>query len=383
MILNGRIEPQPGGVYLRRVSSQLAEECDLVWISERVVSFYDEEGAIRYVELLEDLHPPEYGDVLRLDLAAGSVHLVYRKASPHNSLFITERCNSRCLMCSQPPRDVQDHHLADEALQLIPLMYPDTVEVGITGGEPTLAGEGLIAILQSLKNHLPQTAVHLLSNGRLCRDPQWARAFAAVRHPDFMIGIPLYADVPWLHDEIVQAHGAFEETLNGLYQLGSQGIRIEIRVVVHQRSLPRLRQTAAFIAQHLPFVEQVAIMGLELMGFARSNLASLWVEPSECGEALHDAVLEIEARGVKPLLFNYPLCFLPQALHPYAVQSISDWKNIYPPECASCVLRSSCSGFFASTILRKPKGITPYGSEVPSICSSKSVSAAGSRYFVP
>jgi len=360
MILNGRIERQAGGVYLRRVSAGLNELHDLTIDTERVAQFHDDEGAVCYVQLPEELHLPQKGDILRVDLGGGYVHLVYRKASPHNSLFITERCNSRCLMCSQPPRAVEDQYLAEEILKFIPLMSPETVEVGITGGEPTLAGDALIEILRSLKRHLPATAVHLLSNGRLCRDPQWARAFASVRHPDFMIGIPLYADVPWLHDEIVQAHGAFEETLNGLYQLGSQRLRIEIRIVVHQRSLSRLRQTAALIAKHLPFVEQVAIMGLELMGYARSNLSSLWVEPSECGEVLGDAVLELQARGIKPLLFNYPLCLLPEQLHRYAVQSISDWKNVYLPECEPCVLKKVCSGFFASGTLRKPKGIRPF-----------------------
>ncbi len=368
MILNGRIEEQAGGVYLRRVSARLNEIHDLVIDPDWIAQFHDEEGAVRYVQLPEELHPPQIGDILRLDLNGGYVHLVYRKASPHNSLFVTERCNSRCLMCSQPPRAVEDQYLAEEILEFIPLMSPDTVEIGITGGEPTLAGGALIDILRSLKRHLPATAVHLLSNGRLCRDPQWARAFTSVQHPDFMIGIPLYADAPWLHDEIVQAHGAFEETLKGLYQLGHQQIRIEIRMVVHQRSLPRLRQTAALIANHLPFVEQVAIMGLELMGFARSNLSSLWVEPSECGEVLYDVVLELQARGIRPLLFNYPLCLLPERLHPYAVQSISDWKNVYLPECEPCVLRGVCSGFFASTTLRKPKGIRAF-TALPSLAS--------------
>jgi len=34
-----------------------------------------------------------------------------------------------------------------------------------------------------------------------------------------MLGIPLYSDIDDEHDFVVQASGAFEETLHGLYNL--------------------------------------------------------------------------------------------------------------------------------------------------------------------
>ncbi len=54
----------------------------------------------------------EEGDIVRL--SAGAIRVVYRKASPHNVLFVTERCNSRCVMCSQPPREIDDGYLVGE-----------------------------------------------------------------------------------------------------------------------------------------------------------------------------------------------------------------------------------------------------------------------------
>src|SRR5687768_8355949 len=32
----------------------------------------------------------------------GFVRTIYRPDSSHNTIFVTERCNSNCLMCSQP-----------------------------------------------------------------------------------------------------------------------------------------------------------------------------------------------------------------------------------------------------------------------------------------
>ena len=41
------------------------------------------------------------GDVVSLE-PSGFIRILYRKQSPHNAIFATERCNSFCLMCSQP-----------------------------------------------------------------------------------------------------------------------------------------------------------------------------------------------------------------------------------------------------------------------------------------
>ena len=41
----------------------------------------------------------------------GNVRTLYRPSSSHNFLFATDRCNSNCLMCSQPPKDKDDSYL--------------------------------------------------------------------------------------------------------------------------------------------------------------------------------------------------------------------------------------------------------------------------------
>ena len=54
----------------------------------------------------------------------GYVRTLIRHASPSNSLFATDRCNSLCLMCSQPPRDVDDSGKAAELTRIVSLMDP-------------------------------------------------------------------------------------------------------------------------------------------------------------------------------------------------------------------------------------------------------------------
>jgi hypothetical protein len=48
------------------------------------------------------------GDVLGVDHSSGKFRTLFRRNSAHNSFLVTERCNNYCLMCSQPPKDVDD-----------------------------------------------------------------------------------------------------------------------------------------------------------------------------------------------------------------------------------------------------------------------------------
>jgi His-Xaa-Ser system radical SAM maturase HxsC len=286
-------------------------------------------------------------DVVALH-STGTVNVLYRRESAHNTILLTERCNSYCLMCSQPPRYEDDSFRVGQTLRLLELVDPDTVALGISGGEPTLLGDGLLAVISKARDVLPRTGLHVLTNGRKFTDPGVAQAMANLRHPDLMLGIPLYSDVDTLHDYVVQAYGAYKETLNGLYNLAVEGVRIEIRVVLHRQTYQRLPQLAAFIARNLPFVEHVALMGLEMYGFTLSNLGVLWIDPQEYRAELEEATLFLAANGLDVSVYNHQLCTIPRSVWPFAKKSISDWKNVYLEECAPCGVRAFCGGFFQS-----------------------------------
>jgi len=223
-------------------------------------------GEARLFEIPADLAYLTDGDILRLTPRNGRFRVLYRRNTRFNFLLMTERCNSNCVMCSQPPRDVDDSFLVADCLEIIPLMHPATPQLGITGGEPTLLGDDLFRIIRACKNYLPQTYLHMLSNGRLFSYLSLCQAIAQVGHPDFMIGIPVYSDLPNRHDFVVQAAGAFDQTIRGIMNLKRCQQRIEIRVVLHRHTIDRLPALARFITRNLPFVDHVALMGLAARG---------------------------------------------------------------------------------------------------------------------
>ncbi|MGZ8161402.1 MAG: His-Xaa-Ser system radical SAM maturase HxsC [Methylobacter sp.] len=293
-----------------------------------------------------------YPDILKIDV-------LYRKDANTNSFLVTERCNSFCIMCSQPPRDIDDHYRVDDMLEALPLLHPDTHEISITGGEPTLWGDDFIRLIQATKNHLPNTGLHILSNGRNFKDLNLAIKVAHVKHPDVMIGIPLYADYSQLHDFVVQADNAFDDTIRGILNLKRCQVPVEIRIVIHQENYHRLPKLAEFIARNLLFVDHVALMGLEIMGFAKSNLKRLWIDPYDYQNELREAVETLANAKIRVSIYNTPLCVIPESIRCYSASSISDWKNDYLDACMNCTAKQQCGGFFSSNLVTVSEHIKP------------------------
>jgi His-Xaa-Ser system radical SAM maturase HxsC len=260
-------------------------------------------------------------------------------------------------MCSQPPRNVADGWLLGEIAECIELLDPAAETIGFTGGEPLLDWRRLLGVLAALRDRMSATAVHVLTNGRAFADDEVASAWAGLGHERLSAGIPLYSAVDAIHDYVVQARGAFDETVLGILRLKDKGQRVEVRVVLHAVTASRLRETCTWLARNLPFIDHVALMGLENTGFALANQELLWIDPLDYQAELAEGVDMLRAAGVHVSIYNLPLCLLDRSVWDVAVQSISDWKNAYLPECGGCAVRSRCAGFFSSGRPRLSRGI--------------------------
>jgi His-Xaa-Ser system radical SAM maturase HxsC len=260
-------------------------------------------------------------------------------------------------MCSQPPREVDDSEATSDLLRIISLVSDAPEHMGITGGEPTLLGDGLIEVVAALRDRLPGTAVTMLTNGRMFCYESYVKKLAAVGHARCVSSIPLYADNAQDHDFVVQVSGAFDQTQRGLYNAALHGLAVELRVVLHKHTTPRLVRLVDFIYRNLPFVQHVALMGMENTGYARANDEEVWVDPVDYVGDLEEAVRQLHYRRVAVSIYNLPLCILPADLWSFARQSISDYKNIYLDECAGCRERTRCAGLFESSRKKHSRGI--------------------------
>ncbi|MBO4599989.1 MAG: His-Xaa-Ser system radical SAM maturase HxsC [Bacteroidales bacterium] len=284
----------------------------------------------------------------------------FNTESNDNVLFVTSQCNNRCVMCCQPPVADNLDVRYEECLRQLRTAPRELKVIGITGGEPTLLGERLVSLLADVHRCLPDTAIHLLSNGRAFADLNYTKRLKEAAGDKLFVGVPLHSDYEGDHDLIAGCHGAYKETMYGLYNLAEAGIDIELRVVIGRFNYQRLPQMAEFIYKNIPFVGWVALMGMELTGYAVTKQEEVWVEPIDYKGLLAEAVDILDNWGIDVSVYNIPLCLLEERTQPFAVKSISDWKVKYLPECNGCLIKENCCGHFATS--RRPfKGILSVG----------------------
>lgn len=318
-----------------------------------------DDASLSQIELPVELAHLAPGDILSVHPEGRLLRVLWRHASKLNSILLTERCDNFCLMCSQPPKRANDDWLLHVATELVKLLPHDTGGLIFTGGEPTVYGTKLIELLELCSERVPDAGIHVLSNGRRFADAAFASEWASIQNPNLMVGIPLYGSEPSLHDYVVQARGAFDQTVRGILNLARRQQRVEIRVVIHRQTAPALVDIANFIVRNLPFVDQVALMGLEIMGFTRANLDELWIDPYDYRGQLSEAALTLQRSGIRTMIYNHQLCLIEERVWPLAVQSISDWKNEYLPVCETCTVRPECGGFFHSAKYRHSDRLAP------------------------
>lgn len=288
------------------------------------------------------------GDVVWVDKGRGLVRTVLSSVANANTLLLTERCDNYCQFCSQPPNEKPDSHLYERAFLSLEAFRSDEI-VGLSGGEPTINKAAFLTLLKNLNDFNIPTPLHILTNGRSFSDASFtSEVFDLIKERDVLWGVPLYGHHSSLHDGLVQADGAFLDTIAGLQRMLAKGARVELRIVPVQRNLAHLPHIVQFVSSALGPVEWISIMNMEPKGFARKNFDDLFVPVRSQSTYLSEACAIAGSSGVPVHLFNYPLCLLPVDLRDLAVMSISDWKNYYPDGCNECALREGCGGFFAS-----------------------------------
>jgi His-Xaa-Ser system radical SAM maturase HxsC len=289
----------------------------------------------------------EPDDVIAYDPVQRKATVLYRASDVHHSLFLTNRCNSYCLMCSQPPTPQEDGWLIEQALEVVRHIKDPPPVIGVSGGEPLLVAEGLKRVLDAITQLWPNTLIEILTNGRLMSDAAVEELLFSEPVKNTCWLVPLYGHADFLHDFVVQSPGAFDETLDGLLTLQAHRQPIQLRVVLIQPVIDVLDELCRFIGQNLPFVECVALMACEPTGFALANRQLCELDLVDALPMLQRAASLLERYQIPHLFMNMPLCALPPRLWHKARKSISDWKNVYADECSECAVRERCCGLFA------------------------------------
>lgn len=289
----------------------------------------------------------EAGDIVSI-MPDGIVSILYRTSWQDLTLFITNQCNSACIMCPQ----VCDNsgHFLDMNLQILKLRPENVKHIGITGGEPTVFPDVVVDLLEQVHNIYPDIPVSFLTNGRAFKNMKLVEKITSIGHSKLLFCIPLYAANYEQHDYIVGSKGAFVDTIKGIFNLFRMRQLVEIRTVLFSKTIGNIKLLADYISRNLPFVRHVAIMGMEYSGYAAKNGNEFWIDPFDYKDILDSAALSLHRRGMMTSIYNIPLCLLTERVRFIARDSISAWKKTYPVSCNSCSMKEQCCGIFETSI---------------------------------
>lgn len=270
----------------------------------------------------------------------GKNHLLFRIENRELEFFITSKCNHKCIMCPQKlDIDPIDNDLIVQ--QVIDNLDYDVLDgICFTGGEPLLKMKYIEQVIQRAPERIDIT---ILTNGTILPSENILKSLRV------KLCVPLYAPYDELHDKMAGSV-SFYKVVENLMKISKYETLIELRFVMTKLNYGCLEEYARFVWRNLPFVQDVAFMGMELTAEAHKNKDELWINPEEYIEPLEKAVSYLDCCGVTPWIYNLPFCLFDKPYKRFLVKSISPWKIKYLAKCESCNMKAECGGIFFSDV---------------------------------
>lgn len=327
------------------------------------------------------IHPDEHCPICELDLETTAPFSARPSAPYRMDLAITYRCNNNCAHCynarsRQHPElsTGQWKHILDRLWEIgIP-------HVVFTGGEPTLRDDLPELIAHAEKNG---QITGINTNGRRLKDAQFVQSLidAGLDH----VQITLESHEAEVHDRMVQARGAWQDTVAGLRSVLNTKLYVMTNTTLLRHNAPQISATLDFLAEiGVPTVGLNALIysgrGLDVdTGLAEEELPPLltlarektmlneqkliWYTPTQYCH-FDPMQLELGVKGCTAALYN--MCVEPDGsvlpcqsyYHSLGNLLIDPWDQIWnhdlavtlrerrnlPAECQACALLLECGG---------------------------------------
>lgn len=311
---------------------------------------------INYVDSLNEL------DVVEID-DNGVFHHLVNQGSDDATLFITEKCNSNCIMCPYSESIRRNGIIpSDDYLLQVAKHFPLNLRhITITGGEPFMIKHTLFDILNIFKERYYEQEILLLTNGRIFCLDDYVNKLKDASPKLLMLGIPVHGYNSETHDLISQTPNSFKQTSSGISKLLNMHFNIELRIVVSKMNYQYLDKISTYISESFPNVFRVVFIGMEMLGNAVINKNSVWISYRESAPHIEKAVDILVKNGITTKIYNYPLCVINKKYWSVVAKSISDYKVQYTQTCESCKVKTICGGLFNSTLNLENEELTPIG----------------------
>jgi len=256
---------------------------------------------------------------------------------------LTFLCNNNCISCIINSKAETVGHLSwSEIKQRIDRLPKSIDTVGITGGEPTTS-KNFFKTMSYLKKTLPDTLIFLVTNGRMFSYPDFAKRLAGLNIKKMRVGIAIYSHDPEIHDSITMSKGSWQQTIDGIKNLLSLGVVVELRIIINKLNYTFLDETSRFITKNIPGVERVVFINMKYTGNAFRNRKTIFVNYKDIIPHVTKAVDVLTKNNLNTKLFHFPLCILPKKYRNIARGITKQMADLaFAEKCDSCKSKKDC-----------------------------------------
>lgn len=267
-------------------------------------------------------------------------HLLFRIDRSELTVLVTTKCNQRCVMCPQKlDVDSSENDLIIRRV-IENLDFKFLSGITFTGGEPFLK-KNLIEL--ALEKSTENVFITVLSNGSILPSEK------VLKSGRIKMCVPLYAPFDEIHNFMTGSRG-FYKVIKNLMRISSFDVPVELRFVLTKLNSKYLLEFSRFVSRNLPFVQDVAFMGMELTESALKNKDELWINPKDYVSDLEKSVDYLSDFKITSWIYNLPFCLFDKSHQKFLVKSISPWKIKFLEKCKKCEMKEKCGGMFFSDV---------------------------------
>lgn len=235
------------------------------------------------------------------------------------TLIITYRCNNDCFFCVSFKRDLslslrQIAQWADRHIR-------SGEKVLLSGGEPTIHPD-FLEIVAHLHDRgakpVLQTNARTFDSTAFCD--------AAVQNGLSGVVASIYGLRATTHNDLTRST-SFDQTIGGIRNLLNSRIRVEVRHLLHARTLPELDLLPRFAAEELPGLRVLTLVACEYEEGAFRHLGRLWHSLKDFNRQVLGAVQVPKQCNLQLRLINMAPCLVAPQIRNLAMR---DWlRGIY------------------------------------------------------
>lgn len=270
-------------------------------------------------------------------------------------ICIWNKCNSRCIMCTNPSDFQNENPYKDYSFDALKQRIDkikffnkkgDLIDdkIILTGGEPTIHPD-FFKLLSFIRKRFPEVTIELDTNGRRFYYSSFTKK--VLKFKRINIYTSLHGFDKKTHDAITRTPGSFSQTVKGIQNLlkyKKLGLHeSELRIIITKLTYQYVEKILKFIKENFSQVDRIVIIFMEMEGHAKKNFKTVGLSYSQFQNYI-PKIAEWIPKFKEFRFYHFPLCVIDHSLWKYVWRTLPDYEVTFLPKCKTCLYKKCCLG---------------------------------------